>query len=248
MFARLQFETEYVSVSANPYGEQLTGKIGKWIEDISTPEFRQFKRKQIAYTIVDGFDRENLVEPPAEFAFSNVVERQHVLVMSFLELKSSSNALTLCEYYFRRYPFRGLPVSREEHIKNICELYLGQFYIIKNRIKVVFKRIREAYPHVATDFGSLIRAYDKEFNQELRARNKVSHHLSFEDLEIDRVMLTGMMSSTEGDEGKTWMREHLRAYRAASKEWSTRAKQRSASVQRFVDAVAKCILDHATFL
>jgi hypothetical protein len=61
-------------------------------------------------------------------------------------------------------------------------------------------------------------------------------------------MLTGMISSTESSKGKGWDREYRVAYRAASKEWSERVKRRSVVMQKFVDAVAKWILDNASFL
>lgn len=238
-----------MSDSKTSHTDQLIRKIGKWTGRISTPEFRQFKKQQLSYAIADDFDRKHLMkEPPAEFVFSEAVEKQRALVMSFYELLGSSHALAQCEYYFRRFPFRGLPISREHHIRNISELYFTHFYIIKNRVKTVFERFKSPCPGIKGDFGSFIKRYDKEFDQELRARNEVHHHYSFDDLNIDRIMLTGMMSSTDRRKGKGWDREHLRAYRAASKEWSDRVKRRSVVMDKFVDAVAKWILDNASFL
>ena len=238
-----------MSDSAPSHTDQLIRKLGKWTESISTPEFHQFKRQQLSYAIADDFDRKHFEkEPPTEFVFSKTVEKQHALVMSFYELLGSSNALAQCEYYFRRFPFRGLPVSREHHIKNMCELYFAHFYIIKNRVKTVFEKFKDACPGIKGDFGAFIKRYDKEFDQELRARNEVHHHYSFDDLNIHRIMLTGMMSSTDWYKGKGWDREHLRAYRAASKEWSDRVKRRSVVMQKFVDAVSKLILNNAPFL
>jgi len=238
-----------MSASATPHIDQLIRKLGKWTEKISTPEFRQYKRQQISYAISDKFDRALFKnEPPAQFVFSGALEKQHALVMSFYELLMASTALAQCEFYFRRFPFRGLPVTRENHIKNMCELYFAHFYVIKNRVKTVFEKFKETYPGIRGEFGVFIKMYDREFYQELRARNEVHHHYSFDDLNIDRIMLTGMMSTTEQFRGKGWDREYLRAYRAVSKEWSDRVKRRSVVMEKYVDAIAKWILDNASFL
>ena len=58
-----------------------------------------------------------------------------------LSLQASSTYMMLsknlrqCEFYFRRYPFRGMPVSKADHIRNICEMYFAQFYVMRSRIK-----------------------------------------------------------------------------------------------------------------
>jgi hypothetical protein len=132
-----------LSTLVTSHTDQLLSKLGKWTEEISTPEFHQFKKQQLSYAIADDFDRKHLnLKPPAEFVFSETVEKQHALVMSFYELIGSTNSLAQCEYYFRRFPFRGLPVSRESHIRNICELYFAYFYIIKNRVKTVLRNLK----------------------------------------------------------------------------------------------------------
>ena len=242
-------ETENAIAPEAPHTGQLLGKIGMWSETILTPEFREFKRKQLSYTISDEFDREYfLKDTPSEFVFSGVIEKQHALVISFLELSTSSSALAQCEYYFRRFPFRGLPISRENHIKNICELYFMHFYIIESRIKAVFENFKKVYPDTKANFGKFIKAYSREFNQELRNRNKINHHYSFGDLDIDKIMLTGMMSSAGSIKGEGWNREHMRAYRNASKVWSNRVIERSAVIRKFVNKIARFILENNDFL
>ena len=227
----------------------LHQRIRKWIEKISTPEFRQFKSQQISYMISDDFDRKFFEkEHPDEFLFGDTVEKQHALVLSFLELVGSTNSLAQCEYYFRRFPFQGLPISKNNHITNICELYFGHFYIIKNKIWIVAKRLKQACPTPSGDMKAFIKSYVNEFEQELDWRNKVTHQYAFSDLNIDRILFTEIMSSTEKFKRKGWDREHRRAYRALSKEWSDRVKQRSIVMQKFVDAVAQWVLDNNTFL
>jgi hypothetical protein len=229
--------------------EKLTESIGKWIEKNTTPEFRDFKRKQVRHTLADDLDRElGLPEMPREFVFSKEVEKEHALIMSFLNLHQSAQAFSQCEYYFRRFPFRGLPISRHEHLRNVCELYFSMFYVIRSRLKMVLNEMKFVCPGYKMDVGAFIKLYDKEFDQELRERNSVHHSMPFRDLAIDRIMLTEMMASTGKFRNKGWDKEHLVVYRKSSKEWADRVKRRSVAVRAFIDAVAKAILDVSSFL
>jgi hypothetical protein len=229
--------------------DRLVESIGKWIEKNTTLEFRDFKRKQVRRTLADELDYKlGLPEMPKEFVFSEAVEKEHALITSFLYLHQSAEALSQCEYYFRRFPFRSLPISRHEHLRNVCELYFSMFYVIRSRLKEVLNKLKAACPGCRIDVGAFIKACDKEFDQELRERNSLHHSVPFEDLNIDRIMLTGMMASTEKFRDKGWDKEHLSAYRKSSKEWANRVKRRSVADRAFIDAAAKVILDKSSFL
>jgi hypothetical protein len=67
------------------YRSMLMKRVVKWIEEISTPQFREFKRKQLGYALANDFEREiGLVQTYDDFDFGEPVNSQHRLVTSFL--------------------------------------------------------------------------------------------------------------------------------------------------------------------
>lgn len=114
-----------------PYTRQLHRSIAKWIDlNLNAPEFEKFKRKQFKYTLLgpgmDGLD---------DFVFPPKTANEYAVIAGFLGMCRAQRALAQCEHYFRRYPFRGVSVSRDEHLQNVCEFYFSIFYMMKCRIK-----------------------------------------------------------------------------------------------------------------
>ena len=60
------------------------------------------------------------------------------------------------------------------------------------RIKTTLNNLKVACPNSSLKVKNFLRAFDKEFDYELRARNRVHHHQSFEDIEINRISITGI--------------------------------------------------------
>ena len=184
-------------------------------------------------------------EPLGDFVFPPDIEKQHVIVMQYLGLQQTIEALKQCEFYFRRYPFRGLPVYRHAHITNVCEMYFGRFYEFKERLKKYFNTIKAVEPHHTLEIGKFVKLFEKVFDQELRARNNVHHHARFEDIAIDKVFLTDVFLSA--DDRKGWKQQHLAAYRKAANEWSKRVRARGAKMDEFLEAIAGATLTAAVF-
>lgn len=211
------------------------------------PGFREWNRKKIgaALWFEDPFEipKEGEVR---EFKFSDDVEKQHALVMKYLYLLQVSHGLKDCEYYFRRYPFRGLPVSRYQHITNVCEMYFSRFYEFKTRLKNYFEALKCVNPNHGLDIGKFIKEYDKVFGSEVRERNSVHHHERFSDIAIDRLFVTDALSIAPPDKG--WKDEHLRAYNKVTREWVKRVKRRAAVLDQFVEAIAQATLSTCPFL
>lgn len=232
-----------------PNVSRLMDRISNWINTISAPEFKAYKRKQIGYVLADEFEHElGLIEPVGDFVFQKDVGAQHNLVMSFLYLNDSGRVLTQCQYYFRRYPFRNLPVTRDDHARNMCEFYFSNIYVARERLKKVLNIIAKMYKNHGLDIRGTLKNFDSTFKQELDVRHQATHDEPFGDLNIDRLMLTRLMSTSPPLKDKGWHKEHLYHYRRFSAEWSKRAKRRSDIVQRLVDSVAQAVLERATFL
>jgi hypothetical protein len=152
-------------------------------------------------------------QPPAPLTFSPDVERQNQLIMACTHLCEGKNMLSQCEFYFRRYPFHGTPVPREDHARNMCEFYFGCFYIIKNRLKETLNRLKAVCPHSKVHIGKTLRAFERAFEQEIRIRNSIQHHQPYGDVVIERISLARLLASAKSAHSKSWERQHLTAYR-----------------------------------
>lgn len=200
----------------------------------SVPGWKAWKSAHFARVIYA--DDELTDGRPEVFEFPDPIDKQHDIFMQYLGLIEVVESVKGCEYYFRRYPFRGLPIARHEHIANICEMYFGRFYQFKERLKSFTDAIKVVEPNHGLDFGRFIRQFEKEFNSELRARNQVHHHQRFSDLAIEQIYMTGFVSEIRP--GKGWGDEHFAAYRKTAKEWAHRVKVRSKRLDDFVEALA----------
>jgi hypothetical protein len=217
----------------------LMARISTWIETISVPEFHEYKRRHIRYALADDFEREHgSVETYGDFLFPEPIKQQHELIMSFLFLSQATEILQQTEYYFRRYPFSNLPVSREDHARNMCEFYFSQFYVVENRIKEVMKHLKAFGMANTNDVGKIVRQFQKEFDQELRMRNRAIHHEPFDDPDLDRLLITKVMSTSPDLSDKGWDREHLHHYRKFASSWSKRARRRTADVKVFLARIS----------
>jgi hypothetical protein len=227
-----------------PHTQQLNQNIVKWINSkLNTPEFEEFKRKQFEYTLVgpdtDGLD--GFVLPPK-------AAEEHAVIAGFLGMCRAQRALAQCEHYFRRYPFRGNSISRDEHLQNVCQFYLSIFYMMKCRIKTTLNSLKVACPENRLKIGKFISAFEKQFDYEIRARNRVHHHEAFEDIEINRISITGMLYENQDCQSNFWRGQHMFTYRKFSREWALRARHRAGEMQLFVEVVALGLLTEAEFL
>jgi hypothetical protein len=230
-----------------PHTETLHRNIVKWIDKnlTASPEYAQFQRKRLEYTIFDD-PHEGL----ADFELPPQIAKQHAVVSGFLGMKASLQTLSQCEYYFRRFSFRDLPVSRADHLQNVCEFYFSIFYIIRSRIKTTLNNLKVACPDSRVRVQHFLQKFDKQFDRERRVRNQVHHHHSFDDIGLNRISLTGMFPEGDHPGGAAffWRIQHQTAYRKFSKQWSLQAQSRVVMMQVFVEAVAIEILTKAPFL
>jgi hypothetical protein len=211
------------------------------------PGWKEWQRKRIIRTL--DFDDPFLHQTQhieREFVFSNTIEKQHAVVIQYLGLQQTLYSLKECEYYFRRFPFRGLPITRYDHVRNVCEMYFGRFYELKERIKKYFNAIKQINPDHGLDFGRFIKKFEREFDQELRARNSVNHHRRFEEIGIERIML--VESILQNRDSIAWRRQHLRFYRKAVGEWVQRVRAHGSQLDEFLEAIAEATLSACTFL
>lgn len=233
--------------TGNTAQERISNAIRDWMQKLQEyPGWGEWRRSQIRYML--NFDDE--VRPPTqmreEFKFSPHLETEHAVVISYMELLSTANALRDVEWYFRRYPFSRAPVTRESHLRYCCEMYFSQFYQFRERLRVLSKAVKIAVPDHRLDFGKFIKAFDKEFARELRARNDVHHHEAFDDVAIARIALFEL--TDRGYVRDPRKREYQYHYRKAANQWASRTRRRSKTLDQFVEAVADALLKTCPFL
>lgn len=230
--------------------DRLMDAISLWMGALdSYPGWREWNRRKIGKTI--GFGEAEFGEPepgPAlgDFVFSDEVEAQHAVILGYLGLASTVHSLKDLEFYFRRYPFRGLPVSKHEHLSNVCEMYFSRFYEFRERAKNLLNAVNKVPGNGKINVGYFLKHFDKVYDSEIRERNSVHHRARFDDIQINKVWLTQVMH--DADESRGWGREHRLTYRAASREWAARVRRRSASLEQTVEEIAAGILRCSEFL
>lgn len=233
--------------ASRPQQELILSAIREWMLKLQEyPGWQEWKRSHIGYTI---FGDDELIpdeEFSTEFKFSSNMEKEHAVVTCYMELLSTVNALRDVEWYFRRYPFSRAPVSRESHLKYCCEMYFGRFYQFRERLKKLSKVVTAAAPDHGLNFGKFIKNFDKEFDQEIRARHSVHHHEAFDEVAINRIAL--LEFAREVDENELRKREIQYHYRKTAKSWASRSRQKSQCLDKYVEAVAKALLECCSFL
>ena len=153
--------------------DRMLEAIWVWTKKLDEIQgWREWKRQQLHATLaVDdpwpGDEKTKL----GDFRLPEETDREHAVVMSFYGLVTSLSSLRDCQYYFRRFPFRGLPVSQHDHLRYTCEMYFGRFYEFKERMKVASDAVHAALPGVRVPFCDLIKHFCKHFEPELRERN-----------------------------------------------------------------------------
>jgi hypothetical protein len=226
--------------------ERMDAAIREWVDRLDNyPGWKEWRKKRIGHTLyADESDLWPNSSSEKEFRFDKKVEGEHAVVILYMNLKQTVASLRDCEFYFRRYPFRGLPVSRYSHVTTICEMYFYRFYEFKERLKKYFDALSLLIPGRKKEFGNFIKDFDREFNQELRERNNINHHSRFEDIEIDRVLLM----DTLGLKHESWIKERNVGYRKLVREWSQRVRVRAARMDEFLQEISKFTLDQCEFI
>jgi len=210
------------------------------------PGWIEWRRSSISHTLY--FDDEFVPrrEIAREFKFSAKVNAEHAVVTRYLELHDTVSSLRDVEWYFRRYPFAGTPVTRYNHLTHCCELYFGRFYQFEARLKKLFDAVTQAVPGHGLDVGKFIKLFDKTFDDEIRARNGIHHHERFNDIAISRIFLTESVAALGSNPGQE--KEVLSHYRKAANEWAARTRRQADEMDKFIEAVAVALLKVCPFL
>lgn len=229
-----------------PKTEILLRKIHEWsLPLIEHEAFRQLARAKIRSALDWEEDWPAKEVQVREIILPEPLATQHEAIMQFYNLWSTSERLRTVEFYFRRYPFNGLPINQHEHLENVCLMFFGYFYVIHERLRVFLNALNAAAAPAALDVGKTLKLYQRRFSAELRQRHNGTHLEPLDDPTIQAVMLRRLRDD-DGDLRAKTMKTY--AYRKASREWAAHARRGSEQVAAFVEAVASASLEIATFL
>ncbi|WP_165190402.1 hypothetical protein [Caulobacter soli] len=229
-----------------PKTEAMLSAINLWTRPlVDHPAFRQLIRSKIGSARDWEDDWRATGERIGEVMIREPLASQHDAVIQFYNLWSTAERLKTTEFYFRRYPFRGLPVNPHEHLENVCGMYFGHFYIFQERLKVFFAALAKACPEADIDAGGVIKLYKGRFKPELTERNGGTHIAPFDDLTISAVMLRDLADLKDPTGARMATRY---AYRKAAREWAGHARRGGERVAVFLEGVAGGVLPVAKFL
>lgn len=222
-------------------------KIARWMDALrDDPEWRKFNKEKLAYTLTyNEFSPEENGEGQ-EFVFSEEMAKEHAFILCYVELIACLNALTQCEYYFRRYPFTGLPVSHADYLTRNCEVFFNKLYEFRERIKNLGAALKEVSPAKYMDTGKLIRQYDHTFREELKERNLLNHHTRFSDVVLTKFAMIAML---EEDQIPLPFADSARAeYRRVCAQWIKRIRLKQAAVKVYLIKITEFLDETCDFL
>lgn len=229
---------------------RLSRGIQDWIVQLDDyPGWKEWNRSKISRTLHFDDEFRAVDEHPGKFDFDPETERQHDLIMRYFTLLQTPAELRDLQYYFRRFPLAGTPVTRYAHLSNVCELYFNRIYQYRERLKKLFEALKASVPKHRIDVGKLIKDFDKEFDAEIRERHSVHHRERFEDLEISRVFLIeSILLQDKEFVSMGWDREYRLKYRRLAKVWAKRCVDKADRLDAFTEAVAGALLRICPFL
>lgn len=229
--------------------KQVVKAVGRWIDKLSDiPGWRAWKDQSLANAVWLNDDLPSMTKDIGDWVFEGATDREHAIVTSYYSLISTVTSLKDCEYYFRRYPFKGLPVSKDEHLRYVCEMYFGRFYEFSERLKKCGDMVQaHCGRHSSVIFGKLIKSFKSDFDEEIRERHHVHHHDRFEDIRLHNLSLT-QHAFIDHDLSLAWKRAHAVAYRKMVREMVERVRTKSDMMDGYLNAVATVLLAECAFL
>lgn len=219
--------------------------VSEFLGDLSCyPGWNDWQRSKARYVLATHPDFPDHDFDISPFNFSEPIKQKHEVPLQYLELVRAADALAETEYYFRRYPFRDLPVSRCNHIVNICEMYFSRFYQLCERLKKYLNALNTLATKTHVDVGNTIKQIKKTFDHELRHRNTITHHETFSSRETD---LLWLYESQLQDSDQDLKMEVRYLYRQITRDWARRVRQKMEVVDPLIESVAKATLEIGDF-
>ena len=231
-----------VTTESRPCHARLMAAIVEWMQRLNEyPGWDEWNRQKLKYTLFfDDFDDDDGVRRLGDFELPKDLEEQHTIVIGYVRLSGMVDNIRECEYYFRRFPFRGLPVTRASHVTNVCEMYFSKFYQFEEMFEDYLAALRAFVPGIR--IGSVVRQFRKIFKQELRSRHHIHHKDRFSDVSIGRVFLNEKVIGSKRRQVQQYQ------YRQLVKFWVREVRRSVGQFELILETVAEVTLDRCPFL
>lgn len=214
-----------------------SSKIAKLLDDPVTSE----RARNSMSAVLTGAPANPTPEAPN---FTKAELDEGKVFGGYFALISMKISLRECEYYFRRYPFRGMPISKADHFRNVCEMYFDRVVQFRDRAKALMNAIKATPGGENIAIKQFLKAFDKTFDWEIRNRNAVHHHGRFEYDAIEKMSIAHLLRHHSGIHGFI---QPERVYREERRKWIERVRHRALVLDQFIEAIAKFILDNCDF-
>lgn len=172
-------------------------------------------------------------------------KRQIHVLKGYVNLAVMRFTIRNCEYYFRRYPFSGLPLTRADHLRNMSEMFFDRVVQFRDRLKATLNAIKASAAPEDIPVSKMLKSFDRMFDPIIRLRNQVHHRDRYDDHLIEQLNLISILSHSEIFAASLPDEEML--FRRAAKVWSKRVQEHAAAIDVWCDTVAGLILDHCAF-
>lgn len=227
--------------------EELFARIQLWMKKLlENDEYRDWKNRQIKYQLLYALDHDETLEDIGDFSFDPAFEKEIALINGYFRILKTLQLVKQCEYYFRRFAFRNLPVSRHEHLATCCELFASRVYQFESYWKKHLKQIeRKAKPAVAYA-SQLEKIFREKLDPILIMRNQVHHDQPYSDLEIEALSLGEILTLFDDEIG--WNVASRPIYRRIVSDWVRKVRFTHDQLDVFVGATATIMLESAEFL
>jgi hypothetical protein len=220
--------------------DAISVHVAPFLED---EERKDRANKSILQTLTRHLGPNDEVLP--EIVSSEREKKENAVVSAYLALASLGSSFSQCEYYFRRYPFRDLPISHSDHLRNVCEMYFDRVEQFRGRIKILVNSLKDLTEASDERYGALIRSYEKHFRWECRQRNLTHHHRRFE---YDAIDQHGLIDLLRQSDMAPILPKPAKIYRQESQKWVKRVRAHHEVLLQVIDYAASLVLEKCQFL
>lgn len=218
--------------------DRIASDITNILEDQGRKERASVRMGKVLFEGIHSYD--DIPEVPE--TLSPEEKARYRLIEPYLALAQMPSVVGQCEFYFRRYPFAGLDVSRSDHLRNVCEMYFDRVIQFRDRLKRMLTICRDDGLIETKEVGRWLKTFDRAFDFEHRSRNQTHYAARFDYTGLSRLGLAEILGKTlPEDIGKLLSPKALD--RKEAKDWVERVRSRTEALETVVERVAGILLN-----
>jgi hypothetical protein len=209
-------------------------------------EFLEWKNRQMRDILLSGLLPDHEPEFLEDFVFPKEIEIQLDLIQGYMELQSTLLSIKQCEFYFRRYPFATLGISRDAHISTCCELLFSRVYQFKEKWLAHLKRLSRRTKPTKIPTAFFEKQFRTVFDGILAARNEIHHERAYSDIQIKALGMGDLLALADSE--LNWTKVSQASYRQITNRWVKQVRSISKQIEVFAGFTAYLMLERCDFL